>query len=91
MGNLKKPTLGALAAVPFDPSGAALVLAVGSGIPLITRSTWRKVTGSSDGPETVGKLVSDLYESTSFNFYTVAKFPLTSCTLLNLVSNPSWE
>lgn len=66
MGKLKKTTLGAVAAAPFDPSGAALVLAVGSGVTLITRSAWRKVTGS--GPETVGNLVSDFEESTSFKF-----------------------
>lgn len=70
MGKLKKTTLGAVAAAPFDPSGTALAVALGSGTTWITRSAWRKLTGSSDrsdesdGPETAGNLVSDLYEST---------------------------
>ncbi|KAL8780305.1 MAG: hypothetical protein Q9213_006529 [Squamulea squamosa] len=62
MGKLKKTALGAVAAAPFDPSGTALVVALGSGAALATRSGWRKLTGNSDqsdafdGPETVGNL-----------------------------------
>lgn len=71
MGKLAKTTLGAIAAVPFDPSGAALAVAVGGGTTWIARSAWRKVTGSSssdrsDAPETVGKLVSDPFRSQNF-------------------------
>lgn len=66
MGKLRNITLGAVAAAPLDPSGAALALAIGSGTTWITRGAWRKLTGSShrsdasDGPETAGSLVSDL-------------------------------
>ncbi len=59
MGKLTKTALGAVAAVPFDPSGTALVVALGSGTALVTRSGWRKLTGNSHGPETVRNLVSD--------------------------------
>ncbi|KAL8899581.1 MAG: hypothetical protein Q9207_006117 [Kuettlingeria erythrocarpa] len=48
MGKLTKTTLAAVAAAPFDPSGTALVVAVGSGVTLGTRSAWRKLTGTSD-------------------------------------------
>ncbi|KAL8855864.1 MAG: hypothetical protein Q9178_007484 [Gyalolechia marmorata] len=58
MGKLTKTTLGAIAAVPFDPSGTALVVAFGSGTALVTRSGWRKLTGNSDGPETVRNLLT---------------------------------
>ncbi|KAI9780367.1 MAG: hypothetical protein M1816_003095 [Peltula sp. TS41687] len=62
MGKLKKITLGAAAAAPFDPTGTMLAVALGSGAALTTRSAWRKVAGSSDpsdesdGPEAVGNL-----------------------------------
>ena len=62
MGKLTKTTLGAVAAAPFDPSGTALVVAIGGVTTLGTRSVWRKLTGNSDrsdGPGTVGNLVSD--------------------------------
>ncbi|KAL8762017.1 MAG: hypothetical protein Q9184_001909 [Pyrenodesmia sp. 2 TL-2023] len=65
MGKLKKTALGAVAAAPFDPSGTALAVAVGSGAALVTRSAWRKLTGNSDqsdafdDPETVGNLNKD--------------------------------
>lgn len=69
MGKLKKTTLGAIVAAPFDPSGAALVIALGSGTTWIVRSAGRKLIGrskASDDPETetVGNLVSDLEVST---------------------------
>ncbi|KAL8723332.1 MAG: hypothetical protein Q9181_007309 [Wetmoreana brouardii] len=62
MGKLKKTTLGVVAVAPFDPSGTALAVALGSGAALATRSAWRKLTGNSDqsdafdGPEIVGNL-----------------------------------
>ena len=59
MGKLTMTALGAVAAAPFDPTGTALVVAVGSGTALVTRSGWRRLVGNSDGPKTVRNLVSD--------------------------------
>lgn len=65
MGKLKKTALGAIALAPFDPTGFTLAVALSSGTASVTRSAWRKLTGNSDqsdasdGPETVGNLVSD--------------------------------
>ncbi|KAL8835129.1 MAG: hypothetical protein Q9176_007123 [Flavoplaca citrina] len=62
MGKLTKTTLGAVAAAPFDPISTMLVVALGSGATLATRSAWRKLTGKSDqsnafvGSKTVGNL-----------------------------------